>query len=484
MIQPFAMTRTSCRRSLPLHRINTLAFAAVAAIFLQLVYAQTVNSESTERPNIVLIMADDLGYTDLHCYGNARLETPRLDRLAAEGMRFTDGYAAAPVCTPTRAAIMTGQSPARLAITNHAPGNGPRFRPPGSKLQAAEWTTYLELDYTTLAERLQGAGYATGFVGKWHLSHRPGKNERGRWEPQLRAEHQGFDLNVGGCSYGGPPSYFEPYRIPNISPRRDGDYLPERLADECISFVSRQKEKPFFLCWWPYSVHYPFQAPQPLIKKYEDRTGRNLNNPTYAAMIEGMDRSIGRFLDKLDELKLSDNTLVIFTSDNGAFGADLRPLRGAKGYLYEGGIRVPWIVRWPGVVEAGVENPTPIVSTDIYFTLLEAAGVTIPAAQPRDGVSLLPLLRGGKLDREAIYFHYPNYAFHKKNRPGSAIRVGDEKLIYRYDDGSLELYNLADDLSEERNLVDSQPARAQQLLGRLKAWLNETNAKLPTRVEE
>lgn len=459
-----------------------LSAAALIAFFA----AAPTLAAPPKRPNLVLIMADDLGYMDVHCYGNVRQETPRLDRLASQGMRFTDGYSAAPVCTPTRAAIMTGLSPARLAITNHAPGNGPKFRPKGSNLQAADWTTYLELGRVTVAERLREAGYATGFVGKWHLSHRPGKNDRGRWEPQLRAEHQGFDLNIGGCSYGGPPSYFEPYRIPNISPRRDGDYLPERLADECISFVREQskKNKPFFLCWWPYSVHYPFQAPDPLIEKYKDRVGRNLKNPTYAAMIEGMDRALGRFLDELDQLKQADNTLVIFTSDNGAFGADSRPLRGAKGYLYEAGIRVPWIARWPGVIEPGTTSTTPVISTDIYYTLLDAAGVNVAKDdKPRDGVSLTPAFRGKPLDRDAIYFHYPNYAFHKQNRPGSAIRAGDLKLIYRYDDESVELYDLAQEIGERTNLATSRPQEAKQLLARLQSWLKSSGAKLPTRVE-
>ena len=487
MLQFFAASRISDRRVSRLRsqrRIATVVLVTLAAFLSQIGATNSAYGKSGERPNIVLIMADDLGYMDVHCYGNERQETPRLDRLASQGMRFTDGYSAAPVCTPTRAAIMTGLSPARLAITNHAPGNGPRFRPKGSNLQSADWTTYLDLDHVTVAERLRDAGYATGFVGKWHLSHRKGKNAKGSWEPQLRAEYQGFDLNVGGCSYGGPPSYFEPYRIPNIKPLRDGAYLPDRLADECIDFVKKQQEKPFFLCWWPYSVHYPFQAPEALSEKYKSRVGRNLKNPVYAGMIEGMDRSIGRFLDQLDELKLSDNTLVIFTSDNGAFGADSRPLRGAKGYLFEGGIRVPWIARWPGVIKPGVESAEPVISTDLYYTLLDAAGIQPPADLPRDGASLKPLFQGEEtLDREAIYFHYPNYAFHKGNRPGSAIRAGDYKLILRYDDGSLELYNLKDDLGETNNLADAKPDLARKLHGRLKQWLDETKAKLPTRVE-
>ena len=206
---------------------------------------------STERPNVIVIMADDLGWMDLHCQGNPHLDTPNIDGLAAAGMRFTDAYAAAPVCTPTRAAVMTGQAPARLAITNHAPGHGANFSLPGDNLVEADWNTYLALDHVTIAETLRSAGYATGFIGKWHLSHRRGKDEQGPYEPRLRPEHQGFELNVGGCGFGGPPSYFEPYRIPNITPRKDGDYLPERLADEAIQFVKSNRHKRFFLTWWP-----------------------------------------------------------------------------------------------------------------------------------------------------------------------------------------------------------------------------------------
>lgn len=289
-------------------------------------------------PNIVVILADDLGWMDLHCQGNPLLDTPQLDRLAKQGMRFTDAYAAAPVCTPTRAAMMTGKSPARLAITNHAPGHRPGFVPKGQDLAEAETLTYLPLGEVTIAERLKNAGYATGFIGKWHLSHRKGADANGPWEPQLRPEHQGFNLNIGGCDRGGPPSFFEPYGIPNIPPRRKGDYLPERLADECISFLRTNQAKPFFLCWWDYSVHYPIQAPEQLIQKYRQRPG--VKDPAYAAMIEGMDTAIGRVLQELDFLGLATNTLVLFTSDNGSlFGNE--PLRANKGFLYEGGIRVP-----------------------------------------------------------------------------------------------------------------------------------------------
>lgn len=465
------------------HRRPRLPQAAASICGLLLLILSAAPAFAAEQPNIVVIMADDFGWMDLHCYGNERLDTPNLDRLAEQGMRFTDGYAAAPVCTPTRAAMMTGQSPARLAITNHAPGNGQNFRLPGSDLQSAEWSTFLPLEHETIAERLQEAGYATGFVGKWHLSHRKGQDENGKFEPRLRPEHQGFDLNIGGGPNGGPPSYFSPYGIPAMKSGPKGEYLPERLADECIDFVKQHKTKPFFLNWWNYSVHYPFEAPAELIEKYKKRIGPGIKNPTYAAMIEGMDRAIGRFLKELDNAGLAENTFVIFTSDNGAWGTDMRPLRGQKGHLWEGGIRVPWIARWPGHVKPGSLCTTPVISTDTYPTILEVAGLKPRPKKVLDGVSMVPVLKQtGPLDRDALFFHYPNYAFHKQNRLGSAIRKGDHKLILRYDDNSVELYDLKADISEKNDLAIAQPELANQLRSQLKTWLRETGAKIPVRI--
>ncbi len=438
----------------------------------------SVSGFTDDRPNIVLIMADDLGWMDLHCQGNVLLDTPHLDQLASEGIRFTDGYAAAPVCTPTRAAIMTGVSPARLHITNHAPGN-PEYIPENSNLKGAEWTTHLGLHYKTLAEYLKEAGYATGFIGKWHLSHTRDKDSEGPLEPRLRPEFQGFDLNVGGCSYGGPPSYFEPYRIPNISPRKEGDYLPERLADECISFMDQKRDEPFFLCWWNYSVHYPIQAPQHLIEKYKKRAG--VKRPDYMAMIEGMDTAIGRVLEHLDAMGERSNTLVVFTSDNGSLFENT-PLRSNKGYLYEGGIRVPWMIRWPGHIKPNAVSNTPVISTDLFPTLLEAADVRLPEGGVSDGVSLISMLKGKEqLDRRNVFFHYPNYAFHKNNRLGSAVRSGDFKLIQFYDDDSLELYNLREDLEEKNNLAPIHSSKAEELQQSLQTWLKQNRARMPMR---
>jgi len=442
----------------------------------------------TKTPNVVLIMADDLGWKDLHCYGNEKLDTPNIDRLATQGLLFTDAYSAAPVCTPTRAALMTGESPARLNITNHAGGHPPNFRKPGTDLITPIWLRHLPLQRVTLAEQLKQAGYATAFVGKWHLSHRDrSESDSGKklpTEPELRPEHQGFDRNIGGCSFGGPPSYFSPYRIPSLKGKVDGEYLPDRSADECIDFIKSAKAKgPFFLCWWNYSVHYPFQAPDDLIAKYEKRKGPGIENPTYAAMIEGMDASIGKLLKAIEEQGLEKDTIVIFTSDNGPFAANVKPLRAEKGYLYEGGIRVPMIVRWPGHVKPATKTATPVITMDIHATILEAANLKDDPSNIPDGLSLLPLLTNeSELKREAIYFHYPNYAFHKGNRLASAIRSGDHKLIWFYDDDSAELYDLKKDISESQDIADEMPEKTSQLRSKLEAWLKSTDASRPERV--
>ncbi len=434
-------------------------------------------------PNIVLIMADDLGWFDTHFQGNGDLETPHLDQLVREGMIFPQAYAAASVCTPTRAAMMTGISPARLGITNHAPGHPDGMVPEGRQQAGAKKLTYLPLEATTIAERLRDeAGYATGFVGKWHLSHRRGKDGEGQlFEPQLRPEFQGFDLNIGGCDRGGPPSFFSPYGIPALKDGEKGEYLPTRMADECIAFLEKNRKGPFFLTLWNYSVHYPIEAPEDLIKKYRDR---KVENPVYAAMIEGMDRSIGRVLKSLDELGVAENTLVIFTSDNGSLFTN-GPLRENKGHLYEGGIRVPWAIRWPGKVKPASRCEVPILSTDVFPTLLEVAGLKPVPGVPEDGESFVPLLTGeGKLKREAVFFHYPNYAFHKKNRLGGAIRKGNYKLIRFYDDESVELYDLEADPGERNDLAGTNPGKARELRAELDRWLLESNAQMPVRVEK
>ncbi len=446
--------------------------------------------EADRPPNILMIMIDDLGWTDLRIQGNEKLETPVIDRLASQGMRFTDNYAAAPVCSPTRAAIMTGQSPARLAITNHVSRNQDRFKPEGASLRAAEMYNYLDLEYVTIAERLKEADYATAFIGKWHISGLA--SEMSTVEPPRRPEHQGFDVNIGGVAYGGPPSFFDPYDNPTIEDREEGEYLPFRLADEAMEFIDEHQDEPFFVAWWPYTVHWPMDAPQELVEKYADRPGFEdygdgvEMSTRYAAMIEAMDDAVGRVLAKLEELNLEEETLVIFTSDNGAYGGvtDLAPLRGVKGHLYEGGIRVPLIVRWPGQVEEGTVSGEPVISTDFFPTFLDVAGLEPTPNTPLDGESLLAHFRGGEdLKRDAIYFHYPNYAFHQENRLGGAIRMGDYKLINFYDNDSVELYDVVNDLSEKNDLSAEMPEKAAAMKADLVAWLKSSNAKMPRPLE-
>jgi len=452
--------------------LHRSAILTSISVLLSLAGSYSTIAEN-QPPNIVFVLIDDLGWMDLACQGNKLVETPNIDRLSAQGMRFTDAYAAAPVCSPTRAAILTGKSPARLHITNHIPDRA-QFIPKDAKLLPAEMLDHLPLPDTTIAERLKEAGYSTGFFGKWHLA--------GSGDPKFYPEHQGFDLNVGGCAFGGPPTFFDPYRIPTLKDRQKGEYLPDRLADEAISFMRSNRKLPFLLFLWNYTVHWPMEAPQELLDKYVDRKGPGLNDTRYGAMIEAMDAAMGRILKELDELKLSDNTLVVFTSDNGGFAgvADNRPLRAAKGHLYEGGIRVPLIVRWPGVVEVGSNCDTPVISMDFYPTLLDAAWLTSNEANQIDGQSLMPILQGdGHLQRDSIYFHYPNYAWHRSNRLGSAVRSGDYKLIERFDDGSVELYNLKEDLSERQNLAEKMPDKANELQQKLVRWRKATGAKMP-----
>ena len=430
------------------------------------------------KPNVLFILIDDMGWMDLGCQGNKNLRTPNIDNLAKGGMRFTDAYAPAPVCSPTRAAIITGQSPARLQITNHLPHQD-RFTPKDSKLLPAKMLNHLSLESETLAERLKkDANYATAFIGKWHLYTGGDK----KYNPL----NQGFDINIGGCSYGGPPTFFDPYRIDFLPDRKEGEYLPNRLADEAIAFISEQnsKDKPFFVALWNYTVHWPMEAPDKLVEKYKNLPVKGYRDHRYAAMIEAMDIAIGKVLKSLDDLNITEETLVIFTSDNGPFGGvgDASPLRADKGHLYEGGIRVPLIVRWPGKVEAGAVEETPVILTDLHPTILSATGLDLNSTIPNDGHNLLPLLKGKeKLKNRAVYWHYPNFAFHRDNRLGSAIREGDHKLIHFYDTDSVELYNLKNDIGEKNDLSGKMPQLASRLKNKLKVWLQDSGAVMPTK---
>jgi arylsulfatase A-like enzyme len=448
----------------------------LAAIVAADAAADTPPAAAAGKPNILFILIDDLGWMDLRCQGNPHLETPNVDRFARQGMRFTDAYAPAPVCSPTRGAIMTGQSPARLHITNHLPEQA-RFTPDTSKLLPAPVSDHLPLEQVTIAERLRDdAGYATAFIGKWHLYVDDAK--------QFAPSAQGFDLNLGGCSFGGPPTYFDPYGIDFLPDRKPGEYLTERLADEAISFMREQhrKQRPFFTALFTYTVHWPMEPPAKLAAKYQDRPLAGYHDSRYAAMIEEMDHAVGRVLASLDELGIAGETLVVFTSDNGAYGGvgDCRPLRADKGHLYEGGIRVPLVVRWPGKVKPATVSAEPVILTDFFPTLLEAAGLAPTPGVPADGETLVPLLQGaGRPRRDALFWHFPNFAFHGKNRLGSAIRMGDHKLIHFFDDDSVELYDLKRDISETTNLADAKPELAATMRQRLATWLKDSGARLP-----
>ncbi|MCA9080917.1 MAG: sulfatase [Planctomycetaceae bacterium] len=450
--------------------------AHLCGLLAAIVAAYDAPAAAADKPNILFILVDDLGWMDLRCQGNSHLETPNVDRLAGQGMRFTDAYAAAPVCSPTRAAIMTGHSPARLHITNHLPEQA-RFTPKESKLLPALVSDHLPLEQITIAERLRNdAGYATAFIGKWHLY--VGNAQ------QFAPTAQGFDLNLGGCAFGGPPTYFDPYKIDFLPDRKPGEYLTERLADEAITFMREQhrQRRPFFTALFTYTVHWPMEPPTELAAKYKDRPLVGYHDSRYAAMIEEMDHAVGRVLGSLDELGIADETFVVFTSDNGAFGGvgDCRPLRADKGHLYEGGIRVPLIVRWPGKVKPDTVSAEPVILTDFFPTLLEIAGLSPTPGVPADGETLLPLLQGtGRPHRDALFWHYPNFAFHGANRLGSAIRLGDHKLIRFFDDDSVELYDLKRDISETANLADTKPELAATMRQRLATWLKDSGANLP-----
>jgi arylsulfatase A-like enzyme len=431
-----------------------------------------------KSPNVVLVVIDDLGQRDLGCYGSSFYRTPHLDRMARDGLRFTDFYAACPVCSPTRASILTGRYPPRMTLTDWIPG---RPDAPDQRLKRPDTRTALPADEVTVARVLQKNGYATALIGKWHLG---GKGS----EPT----RFGFDLNVAGDETGTARSYFAPFAdktgtMPGLERAGDGEYLTDRLTTEAERFIEKNKDRPFFLYLPHYAVHTPLKAPQAVIDRYKvtPAHGRQ-SNPTYAAMVELMDASVGRVLKKLDDLKLSDNTLVLFTSDNGGL-ATLEgvpfaptcnaPLREGKGYLYEGGIRVPLVVKWPGKVKAGTTTDQVGCSIDFFDTILDATGTKCDSK--RDGVSLMPVLKGEKVPERPIFWHYPHYA-NQGGRPGGAIRYRGYKLIEYYEDGRLELFDLKTDISESRNLSDSDARTRAALGGMLKDWRKDVGAKMPT----
>lgn len=447
-------------------------------------------ADSPSKPNFLFILIDDLGWPDLGCYGSEFYETPRIDALAASGVRFTNAYSASPVCSPTRAAIMTGQYPSRVEITDWIPGAVAK----NPKLIAPEDRDNLDLKETTLAEAFKKEGYETFYAGKWHLG------DEGHFP-----EDQGFDFNKGGHHKGSPPGgYYAPFNNPRLEDKPDDHYLTDRLADESIEFLEyRDASKPFLLFLSFYTVHTPIQgadkydayftekaktltgAADPIVER-DGKTRSRQNDPKYAAMAKSMDENIGRILDALHAKGLDDNTVIIFTSDNGGLATkatpgptSVLPLRAGKGWCYEGGIRVPLIIRAPGVSKAGLVSHIPAISMDYFPTMLELAGLKLMPKLHKDGVSLVNPIQGKTVERDTLYWHYPHY-HGSMWKPGAAIRVGNWKAVQFYHYGEAELYDLSNDIGERNNLAKSHPEKLEALLAKLASIQKKTSARIPT----
>ncbi len=450
-----------------------------------------------ERPNVIFILLDDLGWADLGCYGSAFYETPRLDALAGESMRFTDAYAAAPVCSPTRASILTGQYPARIPLTNFIAGQA------RGRLLSAPYLHHLPLEHTSLAKAMAEGGYAAWHIGKWHLGDEP-----------YTPEAHGFEVNVGGWRGGSPRTYFSPYGNPKLPDGPEGEYLTDRLTDEAIRLIENRDSRPFFMHLSYYAVHVPIEGKPELVQKYRDKAAgmgldkrdpmeageyfpcehkmhqrvvrrRFQSDPGYAAMVQTVDTNVGRLLDALAAEGIADDTVVMFFSDNGGLATAESsptcnaPLSEGKGWMYEGAVREPLIVRAPGLTRPGGVCRTAITSTDFYPTILELAGLEPRPSQHCDGVSFAPLLRGDEgFRRGPIFWHYPHYS-NQGGRPGCSVREGDWKLIEFFEDGRRELYNLREDISETRDLAADDRQRADRLAGMLHEWLKRVEANIP-----
>lgn len=478
------------------HKVRQFVFMCVA--LLAATGCKTKNAQQ-EPPNILFILADDFGYHDMSSMGSAFYDTPNLDQLAGRSMVFTDGYAACQVCSPSRASIMTGKFPARHGITDWIGArSGEAWRAQGrfNKLLPADYVHQLDTAYVTLPEALRAAGYTTFFAGKWHLG------SKGSW-PQ---DH-GFDINIGGWDAGSPRGgYFDPYNNPNLENRQPGENLSMRLARETADFLEKHsaasEPAPFFAYLSFYAVHGPIQTTEAKWQKYRDKAeslgiaetgfemGKYLpirqvqDNPVYAGLVEQMDDAIGLVLKRLEALGLQDNTIVVFTSDNGgvaagdAFATSNRPLRAGKGYQFEGGIREPYFISVPWMEQQGERNSMPVSGTDFYPTLLELAGLEPRPEEHTDGVSLVPLLRGETIPERALVWHYPHYG-NQGGEPSSIIRRGEWKLIHYYEDGRDELYNLSEDLGETTDLSGARPEKTKELHEELFAYLEKVGARYP-----
>ena len=423
------------------------------------------------KPNVILFLVDDMGWKDLGSYGNKIHETPNLDKLAERGMRFTNAYAACPICGPSRAAIMTGRYPSTSGFVDNFVSETK-----GGVLQRTQERSHLELEAVTLAESLKTGGYQTGFLGKWYLTNND--------ETHLPTD-QGFDVNIAGGWKGHPrDGFFSPYKLAHLKDGPKGEYLTDRLTTEAIGVLDRfsQKDAPWLLYVSYYTVHAPFHSKPEKTKKYAAKKARN---PKYGGMMESMDENIGRLLSRLDEKGLREKTIIFFTSDNGGFkpATHNTPLRGHKGDLYEGGIRVSCIAEGPGVAK-GVASDTPIHGTDYYATLLELAGIAKKPEVAPDSVSLVPLLKGdAKFKRGPMFWHYPvAKPLTPLSEPGSVVRDGDWKYLYFYSDRRSELYNLKDDIGETTNLIAAMPEKADELKRQLDSVLKAHNAVIPDAV--
>ncbi|MBS33461.1 MAG: arylsulfatase [Verrucomicrobiales bacterium] len=447
--------------------------------------------DAAKKTNFLFFLVDDMGWADIGANGSTFHETPHIDRLASSGMRFTQGYAAGSVCSPTRASIMTGKHPVRVDITDWIPGQPNR---PTNPLLHPEDRHSLPLEEVTIAEVLKENGYQTFFAGKWHLG------SEGQWPTD-----QGFDINIGGHHRGSPPGgYYAPWTNPALKAKHKGEYLTERLTEESAKFLeSRDQSKPFLLYLSYYNIHTPIQpyrkridhfkakaektftGPTPTQPDHDGKTRMRQDNPALASMVAAVDDSVGVLLDKLEELKLDDNTVVIFFSDNGGLstlgrigpGCNL-PLRAGKGWLYEGGIREPTLIRAPGVTQPGTVSHKPMISMDFFPTMLDLANLPLQPKLHPDGQSLLPQLKGNDAGSRTLHWHYPHY-HGSAWKPGASIRDGDWKLIEFYHYNNFELYNLANDPGEQTNLAKHNPKKAAELRSKLSAWQKKMEAKMP-----
>jgi len=474
-------------------------------VLLSLFFSSCLKKE--KLPNFIFILLDDYGYTDLGCYGSKFYETPNIDRLASEGIRFTDAYAACPVSSPTRAALMTGKYPVNTGVTDWIPGRQVVASGlPEDRFLSQAFSLQLSLQENTIAEALKSIGYSTMISGKWHLGQ----------DSVFWPENQGFDVNKGGYSNGSPNKsnrsngYFSPYGNPRLKDGPDGEYLTDRQTDEAIRFIEDKKDKPFFVYLSYYAVHNPMQGKEELIQhftKKADSMGLNdkepftkekdwiklapkgnfkertmQSNAVYAAMIYSVDENLGKLFAKLKQLKLDRNTIIFFTSDNGGLSTcegsptSNFPLRAGKGWLYEGGIRVPLIIKAPGFIDKPAVTDVPVSTIDFYQTILEMTGTTY-ISNKTDGVSILPVLQSGKIEPRPLFWHYPHYS-NQGGNPGSAVRFGNYKLIDDFETGMQELYDLNLDISESNDISVANPEKVRELYGMLNEWRNKNGAKM------